>query len=117
MILARFESTEQGTFGRLGRWWTVERTEMLLAVGTYKVIWTRSPRLRRFTYRLLGTEPRTGILIHPANLATQLLGCIALGERIGWMDGVKCVLISRPSVSAFEDSLKRQPFELEVTSA
>ena len=115
MILSRFESTEQGTFGRLGKWFTVERTEMLLAAGTYKVAWMWSPRLRRRTYRLLGTAPRTGILIHQANLASQLLGCIALGEKIGWMDGIKCVLVSRPAIRKFEESVARKPFELEVT--
>ena len=45
---------------------------------------------------------------------SQLNGCISLGERLGWMDGQKAVLISRPAVTDFEITMQRKPFILEV---
>ena len=38
---------------------------------------------------------RTGILIHPANLASELEGCIAPGTRLGTLKGRRAVLHSR----------------------
>ena len=124
MILTRYESGPQGTFGRLGKWHTLEREWLdnrfqvsCIPTGTYKVVWVPSPKLRRCTYRLLGTEPRSGILIHSASLATQLQGCIALGEKLGRMDGVKCILVSRPAVREFEALMGQKPFILEIRNA
>lgn len=53
----------------------------LLAVdpGRYKFIVTESPRLKRLTPRLVDVPGRSGILIHPANRAEELDGCIAPG--------------------------------------
>lgn len=124
MLLVRYESTEQGTFGRLLNWHTLElpwgdnqRGVSCIPEGDYKVVWTPSPRLHKSTFRLLGTEPRSGILIHSANLAAQLQGCIALGERRGVMSGTRCILLSRPAVRAFEDLMKQKTFILEIRNA
>ena len=129
LTLTRLESSDQGTFGKLLRWHTLELPwrdnnprVSCIPEGVYPVAWAFSPAFRRNTYRLAKTGARTGILIHSANLAgdesmgfkTQLRGCIALGERIGWMDGQKCLLLSRPAVRALEDMLGREPFTLEV---
>jgi hypothetical protein len=73
-------------------------------------------------YLLLGTEPRAGIRIHPATFCgddalgyrKQLNGCLAFAERIGWMDGQKCLLVSRPAVTRFENHMQRKPFTLEI---
>lgn len=88
----------------------------------YKVVWTYSPHFRRYMYLLLGTEPRAGIREHSANLMgnklkgyrAQLNGCIALGERLGWLDGQKAVLLSRPAVRRFEEYMEHEPFILEI---
>lgn len=90
--------------------------------GIYRVVWAFSPRLRKHTYRLLDVPARDGILIHASNLMgdpafgyhAQLLGCISLGEKLGWMDKQKALLLSRPAVRRFEEVMKREPFELEV---
>lgn len=76
-------------------------------------------------YLLLGTDPRAGIRKHPANFMgddrmgyrRQLNGCIALGERLGWMDGQKALLLSAPAVRRFEDHMQRKPFLLEIRNA
>ena len=132
MILQRFESTDQGTFGHLGSWFTGElpwrnnaAQVSCIPADIYQVAWTWSPRLRRLTYRVLAVPGRSGVLIHSSNLMgdaslgfrAQLQGCISLGERLGRIDGQKALLISRPAVRAFEDMMGRRPFELEIRDA
>jgi hypothetical protein len=123
--LERHEQSAQGTFGRLvlPAWscFTVEREwrenlagNSCIPPGAYTARWVFSPRFKRPTYRLVGTEPRVGILVHAANLARQLNGCIALGLSLGWMDGVKAVLLSAPAVREFEMRMGGAPFEMEI---
>ena len=60
--------------------------------------------------------------MHPANLMgdaskgfrSQLNGCIALGERLGWMEGQKCILLSAPAVRRVETYFGGRPFLLEI---
>ena len=132
MILSRFIFDDQGTFGRLGPWFTGElpwrnNASLISCIpaGKYRVVWAPSPRLHKNTYRILGVPNREGILVHSCNFLgdrslgyrCQLLGCIALGERLGVMEGQRAILVSRPAVRAFEDLMKRQPFELEIRDA
>jgi hypothetical protein len=65
-------------------------------------------------YELVDVPGRFACRVHSANLASQLNGCVALGERLGMMNGVKCVLVSKPAVRAFESAMKQKPFTLEV---
>lgn len=73
-------------------------------------------------YLLLGTEPRAGIREHSANLMgnremgfkAQLNGCIAFGERLGWIEGQKALLLSAPAVRRFEEHMGYKPFTLEI---
>ena len=44
---------------------------------------------------------RYGILIHPANWSSDLMGCIGLGERVTVMNGLASVTNSRKTVSEF----------------
>lgn len=133
-VLIRGESSDQGTFGQLlargvlfltGELpWRDNRSSMscIPEPGRYRVVWAMSPRFHRPTYLLLDTAPRVAIRAHPANLMgdlakgfrAQLNGCIALGERFGWMDGQKALLLSAPAVRRFEALMQRQPFLLEI---
>lgn len=136
LVLRRHETGNQGTFGQLyglernfftGELpWRENRSSVsCIPAGIYRVVWALSPRFRRNTYRILGVAGRDGILIHAANLMgdaalgfhSQLNGCVALGERLGWIEGQKAVLLSRPAVHVFEDMMQAQPFELEVLNA
>lgn len=135
VVLERLETSEQGTFGRIyvrppslilfagelpdrGN----ARNRSRVPAGAYRVVWTWSPAFRRFMYLLEDVPSRSGIRIHPANLMgdvgrgyrSQLNGCIALGERIGWLDGQKALLASAPAVRRLEDALDRRPFELHI---
>lgn len=139
-ILTRYDFSNQGTFGRIVAgslslysgelaWRGNQPNVSCLPPGPkeqesvfYRCIWTFSPRFKRFMYLLLGTEPRAGIRKHPANLMgddtlgyrRQLNGCIALGERLGWIEGQKALLVSAPAIRRFETHMKRQPFTLEI---
>ena len=92
--------------------------------GKYRVVWGLSPRLKKFTYRILDVPARSGVLIHSANLMgnvdagfkCQLEGCIALGERRGVMEGQKAILLSKPAIRRFEDKMERKEFTLEIVN-
>lgn len=124
-VLTRLESSDQGTFGILSlgeySWHTVERPWLdnapnvsCIPTGTYKVRMTWSNRFKRQMYLLSGIPGRSGVRIHPANLAKQLNGCIALGLQSGRIDGIKAVLLSKPAVRQLEQILKGQPFQVEI---
>jgi hypothetical protein len=137
VVIERAETGDQGTFGRLYapqgfRRYTGELPERgnapnvsRILAEKYRCEWTWSPRFRRLMYVLLGTFPRAGIRAHSANLMgdtakgyrSQLNGCIALGERLGWMDGQKALLLSAPAVRDFETHMQHKPFELELVNA
>lgn len=138
-VLTRFETGDQGTFGRL-----LARRLALLSGELpwrgnaanvsclppepggdpvrYLAMVTHSPRFGRALYLLGPTSPRAGIRIHPANFMgddakgfrRQLNGCVSLGERLGWMDGQKAILLSAPAVRRLEKYFGGQPFDLEV---
>lgn len=125
--LKRLESTVQGTFGRLTidglaeKFFTVELpwrdnapNVSCIPLGSYRCVWTYSPRFKRMLYLVAPVLGRSGVRIHPANLASQLNGCIALGERMGWIEGKKAVLLSVPAVRRLERLTKGEAFSLEV---
>lgn len=135
-ILTRLDGSDQGTFGRIvgpgitlftGELpWRENRPSIsCIPEGRYRVLWTWSPRFRRFMYLIDGVVARSGIRKHPANLMgdaalgykSQLNGCIALGERLGWLDGQKAALLSAPAVRRFEEAMNHRPFILEVRHA
>jgi hypothetical protein len=61
---------------------------------------------------------RTHILIHAANLASQLNGCIAPGVKLGCLNDKWAVLSSRNAMSRLKNSLpdRWQLFIKAVTS-
>jgi len=75
-------------------------------------------------YLVEAVDKRTGIRKHSANLMgdikkgfkAQLNGCISLGERLGWIDGQKAVLLSAPAMRRFENLMGGKPFVLEITN-
>lgn len=131
--LLRTDHSDHGTFGRLVVGWKAWFTGELpwrdnasdlscIPVGEYPCRMTFSPRFRVQMYLVDKTPDRVGVRIHPANLMgdvtkgfkSQLHGCIALGKKLGYIDGQKAVLVSRPAVREFEAALEGKPFILEV---
>jgi len=56
-------------------------------------------------YEILGVPGRTNIKIHVANRAVELLGCVAPGKALGFLQGQLAVLQSLPAFRKFMDSL------------
>lgn len=79
--------------------------------GKYQAVWHHSPKFG-WTYLLLGTEPRTQILIHPGNYPRNSWGCILLGKT----RSVDHVWNSRSACQEFYVSLRREPFTLEIVN-
>jgi hypothetical protein len=134
VVLTRFESTSQGTFGKLQTpeglvlfsgelpWRDNAPNYSCIPPGTYECKWTYSPAFKRPMYLVTGVPRRTGIRKHAANFMgdvsvgfkSQLHGCIALGEKIGWIQNQKALLLSAPAIRRFEALMKQEPFTLEV---
>lgn len=138
-FLQRLEWGDQGTFGRLtagplllytGELPWRENASSVSCIPPepggapicYTAMVTYSPRFGRGLYLLAPTSPRAAIRIHPSNLMgdsskgfkCQLNGCIALGERLGWIDGQKAVLLSQPAVRRLEQYFEGRTFKLEI---
>ena len=98
-------------------WVDNKRGISCIPCGRYKVIATMSPRFGRRMYLVLGTSPREGIRIHPANLPSQLQGCIALGTAIARYPTTKKLLNSRVAVNRLERLLGLAPFYLTIVNS
>ena len=129
LTLYRRESSDQGTFGTILNWFTGElpwRDNQpdisCIPAGEYEATMAFSEHFRRMQYHLKGVPNRSVIEMHAANLMgardkgfrAQLNGCIALGEKLGSIDGQKAVLLSRPAVTSFESAMDRKPFILVI---
>ena len=131
--LTRLESSDEGTFGRfvaggLGLvsgelpWRENAPSVPCIPTGTYRCMFTPSARFGRNLYLVDSVPSRAGIRFHPANLMgdtlkgmrSQLNGCLALGERLGHIDGQKAVLLSAPAIRRFEDFFAGRTFTLEI---
>lgn len=55
---------------------------------------------------------RWGCLVHPANKASQLQGCIALGDGLGFLDGEWCVTNSRTTTERLMPLLRKEKYVL-----
>lgn len=133
-VLQRIETGDQGTFGILitddGSWfysgelpWRDNRSNIsCVPAGEYTCTFTYSPRFKRRLYLVGPVLNRSGIRKHSANLMgdaskgykAQLNGCISLGEKLGWLDGQKAILVSQPAISKLERLMEGKPFILEI---
>ncbi len=88
-----------------------------IPAGVYTATYTESPHFNKKTYLLTGVKDRTSIRIHSSNFPHELKGCIALGEKLGILNGERALLNSRQAVEEFEKLMNCAPFELEVLDA
>lgn len=133
VYLTRFDSSDQGTFGKLETrgfscftvelpWRDNKRGISCIPRGKYDVVWNYSPSFKRDMYLIKDVPGRSGIRVHSANFAgdeqkgyrKQLYGCIAPGEKVGILDEQKAVLLSRVATKKFEDHMERKPFTLVI---
>lgn len=134
VTLTRHDHGDQGTFGVLvakGKkfftgelpWRNNESNFSCIPVGSYYARWTWSARFKRKMYEITPVGKRAGIRAHSANLMgdtrkgfkSQLNGCIAPGEKLGYIDGQKAVLLSAPAIRTLEALMEYKTFRLEIT--
>lgn len=107
LTLRRLEETQDGTFGEFldedGKHicYSVERRSTgdhpCIPKDKYQVVFYNSPT-KGPVYLLKDVPNRNMIEIHSANLASELLGCIAPGIAFGDFNGVKGVTSSRTAL-------------------
>lgn len=134
LIINRFETSDQGTFGKIlvgEKWlytgelpWRENKNNIsCVPCGTYKCIFTFSPRFKRVMCLIIdNSKKRLGLRVHSANYMgdkdkgylSQLNGCISLGEKFGILNGQKAVVISSPAIRYFESLYKNKIFNLEI---
>lgn len=129
--LIRNPSTPDGTFGQFVGFdfdfyslelpWADANSDGLgdpqkscITPGSYECRWHTSPKYGP-CYEVTGVVGRSHILIHPANWAHQLLGCIALGKARGVLNGKPAILRSKEAIAEFHAAMREQPFRLEVS--
>lgn len=116
ITLKRLVETPHGTFGVLThpsglKWNTVERMSTgehpRISAGTYEMklgMYYAGDGVGGKTdypaYELV-VPGRKNIKIHVANLASELLGCIALGLNLGFLHDYLAVLSSRQALNEF----------------
>ncbi|MEM6770941.1 MAG: DUF5675 family protein [Bacteroidota bacterium] len=136
VVLKRFKSTQQGTFGIMhvgGKtFFTAERPWLenkpyvsCIPVGVYGVRWvpTGTPVPAKFdghTWGLSGGNVglydrglRTYIRIHSANLPSEVNGCIAPGTWLGMLEGRLSVANSMDALMEMYELLPRE-FNLRI---
>lgn len=84
--------------------------------GTYKVVAHVSPKFGK-CFHVLNVPNRSEILIHPANMVSQLLGCIAPGTATADIngDGILDVTNSRAAMAELLNLLPKE-FDLIIKS-
>lgn len=123
VTLNRTKTGDTGTFGELlddsgtHLCYTVERSytgdHPCIPLGSYPVVQYNSPT-KGDIWMLQNTAPRTDIEIHPANWASQLLGCIAVGAIIELIEGVMGVSDSQNTFAMLKNTLP-DSFDLTIT--
>lgn len=114
MILQRDSQTPLRTLGTMARddgskecetierpWAGNQTGVSCIPAGRYVCSLRFSPHHGFAVFGVDNVPNRTDIEIHAANLPTQLLGCIALGESRGTLNGQDAVLASQAAVDTF----------------
>lgn len=107
-------------FSTIERPWAQNKQEIsCIPEGLYKVVPYSSEKFKD-VWEVTDVYNRTAILIHPANMANQLKGCIAPGLASGYMyDGninqnVKAVTNSQQAIRQLKD-LTNYPSEFDLS--
>jgi hypothetical protein len=127
VILERFAYSPHGTFGRLrvGNFacYTVERPwkdnrvrESCIPEGEYALQLGRYHRGGYPAYEVLGVPGRTLIKIHIGNTIDDVVGCIAPGQRLGYLRNKWAVISSRATFAQFMAAMDgRERSWIEIT--
>lgn len=88
-----------------------------IPLGQYNCVLSHLSTMNISAYELQDVNGRSGIFIHPANLVSQLEGCIAIGADYSDINGDKQldVINSRATFQSFMDLMGGKPFTLIVS--
>lgn len=133
-LLERFANSPHGTFGRLrladSEWFTVEKpwnnnvpqtscipaANYAIKLGMYYGGDGPGGKPDYPAYEIQGVPERSLIKMHKANIADELLGCIAPGKELGFIKGKWAVVRSG---EAFEEMMtvaaKIQPTVIRIS--
>jgi len=127
LIIKRFPSTTQGTFGVLlydnGKYhatlelpWNDNRpSESCILPGFYTCKRFSSAK-HPDTWEVTGVPHRTAILFHVANTIYDLRGCIGLGMWFGSIGNQQAIVSSKQAFQEFLEITKDwKTFQLEIT--
>lgn len=115
--LTRFAYTKLGAFGKLyiddafiG--YTVERPwlnnkpyESCIPEGAYKMVPSRYNRGGYDAYEVLNVPDRTHIKLHVGNTMADVVGCVGMGNELGYIDHKWAVLNSKATFTRFMDAM------------
>lgn len=108
LVLKRFANTPQGTPGRMGDFYTMERPDLdnvpmlsRIPAGEYDCVRTWYHRGGYDTYEITDVPGRSRILFHVANRMVDVNGCVGLGMQFGVLGGELAVLNSRDAFGMF----------------
>lgn len=131
--LRRWAHTPHGVFGTMTfgdfSCFTVERPWVnnqprvsCIPDGMYSAIWHNSPRFGR-TIAIVGgsvslspspNHQRSAILIHQGNTMDELLGCIAVGDSLGMVNGRWAVLNSVRTLGRFHAAIPQTNSMIDI---
>ncbi len=131
--LYRFNSSDQGTLGYILTptigfytmelpWRDNKSNVSRIPNGEYECEFISSRKFGR-CYWIKNVPGRSGVLIHPGNLAGDVSkgfvsnswGCILLGRKVGKLGDQNAVLVSRPAVRSFNNVMSQMPFMLQIS--
>ena len=84
-----------------------------IPAGEYKLSPYPSSRFGE-VYIVNDVPNRTGILIHTGNTASDIAGCILVGDSYGKLNGKKAVLNSRQAFNLLKETLGEEEYLLNV---
>lgn len=87
-----------------------------IPAGEYKLSPYPSSRFGE-VYIVNDVPNRTGILIHTGNTASDIEGCILVGDSYGKLNGKKAVLNSRQAFNLLKEVLGKEEYLLNIIEA
>lgn len=87
-----------------------------IPAGEYKLSPYPSSRFGE-VYIVNDVPNRTGILIHTGNTASDIEGCILVGDSYGKLNGKRAVLNSRQTFKVLKELLGNEEYMLNIVNA
>lgn len=123
-LMIRSPSSDDGTFSTFScgdfkcfmterPWKDNKSNESCIPTGLYVCKWKKSPKFG-WCYEVTNVQGRGNILIHPGNFYWHSHGCLLPAAKLGWMDGHKAGLLSRPTVLKLNTFFNKEDFLLEI---